>query len=155
MQRLRNLEIKSQAIERATLMADGVFDFNRLPGSVIDKGWKRFHPYLLMIDRYHPLMFGYFKKPADIEKLLARVKEVITGTFHINETLFKTLVNSRLPSVALLVPDTDDNVEIIEESFEKLGLYRYKRSSEFILTDPKGRQWVDMRFAAKAKKIKV
>ena len=129
---------------------DDIFDLEKIPMSILDKGWKRYNPYLLKIDHRHPLSTRRVCEGTDYLKQITKVKDIITSTFPISEEQFVIVEGNHGLYAALLIAVTDNNIDIIEESMETLGFFRSKPTDDKLLVERKKRQWIDMRFEPSA-----
>lgn len=125
---------------------DDLFDLDKIPMSILDKGWQRYNPYLLKIDHRHPLSSKRVCESTDYLEQITKVKEIIIKTFPISEEQFVIVEGNHGLYAALLIAVTDNNIDIIEESMETLGFFRSKPTDDKLLKDRKERQWIDMRF---------
>ncbi|MBR4647024.1 MAG: hypothetical protein IKO75_07950 [Bacteroidales bacterium] len=125
---------------------DDIFDLEKIPMSILDKGWKRYNPYLLKIDHRHPLSTRRVCEGTDYLEQITKVKDIITSTFPISEEQFVIVEGNHGLYAALLIAVTDNNIEIIEESMRTLGFFRSKPTDKNLLVDRKKRKWIDMRF---------
>lgn len=126
--------------------SDDIFDLDKIPMSVLDKGYERYNPYLLKIDHRHPLSTRCVCESTDYLEQITRVKEIITTTFPISEKQFKIEKGNHGLYAAVLVSIIDNNIDIIEKSMNTLGFFRSKPTDKNLLIDRKNRQWIDMRF---------
>ena len=122
-----------------------MFDFDDLPKEILEKCWKRYHPYLLIINRYHPLMFGEVQRHHSIEPQLKYVSDLLISTFPIDP--YQIIIKDN--SIAILVADNDDNIDIIDESMKKLGLKRTTISSQGVHIDGQNHQWRTIQYISK------
>lgn len=125
---------------------DDIFDLDKIPMYILDKGWKRYNPYLLKIDHRHPLSTRIVCEGTDYLERITKVKEIILSTFPISEEQFEIINGNNGLYAALLIALTDNNIDIIEESMEKLGFFRSKPTDKKLLIDRKNRKWIDIRF---------
>ena len=126
---------------------DGVFDLDKIPMYILDKAYKRYHPYTLNISHENPLSrTNRITESTDYFEQINNVKKTILSTFPIYDEQFIIIQGSHKLFAAILVSLTDDNVEIIENAMEKLGFFRSQPTDEQLLTDRQNRQWIDLRF---------
>ena len=127
---------------------DDIFDLDKIPSEILDKGWKRYHPYTLNIDHRNPLANRVVESTN--EKQIKVVRDAILKTFPISDEQFIIKEGHYKLFAAILVSLTDDNVDIIEQAMESKGFCRSQPTDDKILTDRKNRKWIDMRFEPKA-----
>lgn len=120
---------------------DDIFDLNKIPLEVLDKGWKRYSPYLLMRDHRHPLSNHLF---VDIETM----RSILISSFPISEDQCKIINGKHGKTMAVLISHLDNNLEEIEDIMEQKGFYRIHPTDENLIIDSKNRGWLDMRFKA-------
>lgn len=126
---------------------DDIFDLDRIPMEVLDKGFQRYHPYTLNISHRNPLASTRrLSESTDYYKQIADVKNTIRSTFPIAEEQFEIVEGAHGLYAAILVALTEDNADIIEKAMESQGFFRSQPTDAKLLTDRKNRQWLDMRF---------
>ena len=127
---------------------DNVFDLDKIPIEILDKGWKRYHPYTLNIDHRNPLA-NRVVESAGYEKQIKVVRDAILKTFPVSDEQFVIKEGHHKLFTAILVSLMDDNVDIIEQAMESKGFFRSQPTNDQILSDRKNRKWIDMRFEPK------
>lgn len=129
--------------------SDDIFDLNQMPIEILDKGWQRYHPYLLTINHRNPLANRVVEEKTDYKKQIMLVREAILNTFPIDPTQFVIKEGSHGLFAAILMALTDDNVDVIEQAMENKGFFRSQPTNEQLLYDRKNRPWIDVRFEPK------
>ena len=119
-----------------------MFDLDKIPMEILDKGYVRYRPYNLGITYRHPLR--RLNENADYFKKIDEAKKIIISTYPISEEQFIILKGHNGMYAAVLASLVDDNVDVIEEAMEKLGFFRSKPTDKKLLEDRKGRKWVDI-----------
>lgn len=150
--KLRNLirETVRQTISEINYpSSDDLFDLNKIPMEVLDKGWTRYHPYLFTIDHRNPLANRVIEEATDYKKQIQIVKNAILQTFPISNEQFLIMEGHHGLYAALLISLNDDNVDIIEQAMENKGFFRSQPTDNQILYDRKHRKWIDVRFEPK------
>lgn len=127
---------------------DDIFDLDKIPIEILDKGWKRYHPYIFNIDHRNPLA-NRVVESTDYEKQIKVVRDAILKTFPISEEQFVIKEGHHKLFAAILVALTDDNVDIIEQVMESKGFFRSQPTDDKLLYDRKNRKWIDIRFEPK------
>lgn len=128
---------------------DDIFNLDMVSMEILDKGWKRYHPFLFTIDHRNPLANRVIEEATDYRKQITLVKEAIINTFPIDESQFVIIDGHHGLCAAILVALKDDNVDIIEQAMEQKGFFRSQPTDEKLLYDRKHRQWIDLRFEPK------
>ena len=150
--KLRNLirETVRQTISEINYpSSDDLFDLNKIPMEVLDKGSARYHPYLFTIDHRNPLANRVIEEATDYKKQIQIVKNAILQTFPISNEQFLIMEGHHGLYAALLISLNDDNVDIIEQAMENKGFFRSQPTDNQILYDRKHRKWIDVRFEPK------
>lgn len=129
-------------MRKVYLSSDDPFDLDAIPMDVLDKGWTRYHPYLFHIHHRNPLANRVVEE-------IELVKRAILNTFPINEEQFEIKKDAHGLYAAILVPLTDDNVDVIEQVMENKGFFRSQPADDKLLCDRKQRQWIALRFEPK------
>ena len=137
-----NYEIPFQALSDH----DEVFDLNQIPMEVLDKGWKRYHPYLLIGDELHPLSFGRPVVGDTTLAVLQNIKKLIVNTFEIDEKQFVIMNDYQGLSASILIALCDDNVEVMEAAMQTQWYFKEDSTWDQLLEDRKGRRWMNVRF---------
>lgn len=128
---------------------DDVFDLDKIPMEILDKGWQRYRPSLFNVDHRHPFSNRILEDSTEREEQLKWVKAIILKTFPIGEEQFRIVEGHHGLFAAILTSTNDDNVDVIEDSMNKLGFFRSQPKNEKFLEDKKHRKWLDMRFEPK------
>lgn len=126
------------------------FDIDAIPMEVLDRGWKRYHPYNFTITHSNPL--SRRKRITEATEYLKQIQEVkknIISTYPISEEQFLIKEGEHGLYAAILIALTDDNADIIEYAMESQGFFRSQPTNEQLLIDRKNRAWLDMRFEPK------
>ena len=126
-----------------------ILDFT-IPMEILDRGWQRYHPYTFTIDHRNPLANRSIEEATDYKRQILLVKQAITKTFPIDESQFVIKDGNDGLYATVLVANTDDNVDIIEQALEDKGFYRSQPATDKILYDSKHREWLDIIFEPKA-----
>ena len=137
-----NYELPFQTLSEC----DEVFDLNQIPMEVLDKGWKRYHPYLLKGDEPHPLQFGRPIRGDTPLAVLRNIKTMIINTFEIDEKQFVITEDEGGPLISVLIALCDDNVEVMEAAMQTQWYFKENSPCTQLLEDRKGRRWMNVRF---------
>ena len=140
-----NYEIPFQTLSNH----DDVFDLNKIPMEVLDKGWKRYRPFLLIGDEQHPLQFG---RPVGGDTpffVLQNIRTMITHTFEIDEKQFVITEDKGDPLISILIALCDDNVAGMEAAMQTQWYFKEDSPCNRLLEDLKGRRWMNVRFKIK------
>lgn len=128
---------------------DEVFDLDKIPMDVLDKGWKRYRPYLLKGDEQHPLNFGRPVGGDTPFAVLQNIKILISNTFEIDKKQFVIIEDDEKPSISILIALCDNNVEVMEAAMQTQGCFKEAVACAHLLEDRKGRRWMNVRFKIK------
>ena len=146
---LTSESIKEALPETTYPSSNELFDVNKIPMDILDKGWARYHPYLFTINHRNPLANRVIEESTDYKKQIILVKKAILNTFPISEEQFKIVEGAHGLFAAILMALTDDNVGVIEQLMENKGFFRSLPTNDQLLYDRKHRQWIDVRFEPK------
>ena len=126
------------------------FDIDAIPMEVLDRGWKRYHPYNFTITHSNPLSRRKrITEGTEYLKQIHEVKKSIIHTYPISEEQFLIKEGEHGLYAAILIALEDDNADIIEYAMESQGFFRSQPTNEQLLIDRKKRVWLDMRFEPK------
>lgn len=124
--------------------SNDIFDLDAIPMTVLDSGYVRYEPYNLGITYKHPLR--RISEGIDYKKHIEKAKQVIFDTYPISEEQFVIKKGFNGMYAAILASFLENNIQIIEEAMKKLGYFRSKPADKNLLSDRKGRKWIDLRF---------
>ena len=124
--------------------SNDVFDLDTIPMDILDNGYVRYEPYNLDITYRHPLR--RISEGIDYKKHIEQAKQVILDTYPIKDEQFIIRPGHNGMYAAILASLVDNNVQVIEEAMKKLGYFRSKPTDKKLLSDRKGRTWIDLRF---------
>ena len=143
------LKKRLEKIKSTISSSDDAF-LDKIPVELLDRGWQRYHPYSFTIDHRNPLANRSIEEATDCKRQIQLVKQAITKTFPIDESQFVIKDGNDGLYATVLVANTDDNVDIIEQAMEDKGFYRSQPATDKLLYDSKHREWLVIRFEPKA-----
>lgn len=142
-----NEAVKKYDIRKKYPSKNKDFNLDEIPMYILDKGWQRYRPYTMGIPHGHPLSkFNKIHEGKNYLKEVQNAKKTITSTFPISDKQFIIQKGCHGLYAAILVSMQYDNIEVIENAMETLGFFRSQPTNVEILSDYKGRKWIDIRF---------